>query len=355
MAYRRESFSSTSTSSSSSTFSSLSATARTQHPRTRKRGSSPTQKLRLKRWLSSHLSTTARQPSNSTTATTSTTNTTTNTLVNNPNHPTTITDRKRTPKSSAEHSHSQSSSSSSLEVKPPHHHDPNYILPNSNPDYGPAEYNPALLYNSNYNNSRDERTIHIHTEYTSPNDPLSDSYAAYCRAFTSSPSPEHLQRQKRTPLPRLPASTDTPDDALEIETPEIERTEMNLTSSAAAEHYAALPPGGFGQPGEPFAIGSTIASAAEATSATATSAASAPAIRFLPVGAHGYLPATWALPRPPTPPPGILTPARYEEMQRRAEEEERERKDKKREEGGLLTWCLPIRMSWAPWGRPKEP
>ncbi|KAL2814490.1 hypothetical protein BJX63DRAFT_431390 [Aspergillus granulosus] len=320
MAFRRESFSSL-TSTSSSSFSSSSSTTRTR--------GTPTQKLKFKRWFSSQLPT-SRQPSNSATATATATDTTapataTTTTTATLAHDNPTTGSKRLPTSSA--SQSQSQSSSSLGINP--HHDP---------DHSP-ELNPAL-----YQDHRGERTIHLHTEYTSPNDPLSDSYAAYCREFTSSPSPEH-QRQKRTPLPRLPASTSSfpgDENGLGIE-PETHRT-------SAPEHSNSPD----FEPGSTFAIRGANASAAEATPATTTHAASVPTIRFLPVGAHGYQPASWALPRPPTPPPGILTPARYEEMQRRAAEEEREKKDKKRE-GGLLTWCLPIRVSWLPWGRPKGP
>ncbi|KAL2854435.1 hypothetical protein BJY01DRAFT_30410 [Aspergillus pseudoustus] len=354
MAYRRESLSSTSTSSSSSSVSSFSSTARN-------RGAS-TQKFKLKRWLSSQLLT-PRQPSNSTTTATTTTNTTATTTANtllttnntNINNPTTTNDTKLSPTTSASKLQarklkSSTSSSSSLGINKPHHHDgPNY---NSHvPEYNPAAY---------YTNHRDERTIHLQTEYTSPNDPLSDSYAAYCRAFTSSPSPD--RQQKRIPLPRLPTSTDTDgfEPIRETETETGAKTIIQEKRSPTELSHPHYSPSRDFERGPQFIIGSTIASAAEATPATASTsaaaAASAPPIRFLPVGAHGYQPASWALPRPPTPPPGILTPARYEEMQRRAEEEmEREMKDKKNWEGGLLTWCLPIRASWVPWGRPKEP
>ncbi|KAJ0419454.1 hypothetical protein BJY00DRAFT_286102 [Aspergillus carlsbadensis] len=339
MAYHRESFSSTSSSSSLSSFS-----TQTQS-RSRKQTPS-TQKLKLKRWFSSHLLS-PRQASDSTTLTatsnTTTATTTTNTLLPD-NIPTTNNDvnlkLSRTSSASQSQSQSQSQSVSSLGLKP--HQDPIY---NSNPEYD---------YNYNYYNNpapvRNERTIHLQTEYTSANDPLSDSYAAYCRAFTSSPSPEY-QRQKRTPLPRLPASSpddDIIDHDLEIET-EIQRRGIERTGTA--EHELGL--------GPQFAIGSAVASAAETSLSVQQGQAApsaSPAIRFLPVGAHGYLPASWALPRPPTPPPGILTPERYQEMQRRAEEDrEREREKKDKREGNGLTWCLPIRVSWAPWGRPKEP
>ncbi|KAL2859007.1 hypothetical protein BJX68DRAFT_144800 [Aspergillus pseudodeflectus] len=329
MAYHRESFSSTSSSSSS-----LYSFSTQTPPRSGSRKQGPsTQKLKLKRWFSSHLLS-PRQPSDPTTVTatsnTTTATTTANTLIPDNIPTTTAQSSKLSRKSSASQSHSQSSSS--LGIKP--HQDP---ICNHNPEHN---YNNPISY-------RDERTIHIQTEYTSPNDPLSDSYAAFCRAFTSSPSPEH-QRQKRIPLPRLPASS--PDnDNLEIETEtEFQRQGIERTAGTAEHELGS---------GAPFATGSAIASAAETSLSVRDDRAApsaSPAIRFLPVGAHGYLPAGWALPRPPTPPPGILTPERYQEMQRTAEEEkENEKKDKR--DGGRLTWCLPIRVSWAPWGRPKEP
>ncbi|KAL3450029.1 hypothetical protein BJX65DRAFT_21550 [Aspergillus insuetus] len=336
MAYHRESFSSTSSSTSS-----LSSFSTQTRSRSSRKQNPSTQTLKLKRWFSSHLLS-PRQVSDSTTVTatsnTTTATTTANTLLPD-NIPTTDARNSKLSRTSSA-SQSLSQSASSLGIKP-HQHDTNYI---SNPEYN---------YNNNNNNLtpyRDERTIHIQTEYTSLNDPLSDSYAAYCRAFTSSPSPEH-QRQKRIPLPRLPASSPDNDDDddnnnLEIEA-EFQRQRVERTGTA--EHELGL--------GPQSAIGSAIASAAETSLSVQDPAAppsALPAIRFLPIGAHGYLPASWALPRPPTPPPGVVTPGRYQEMQRRAEEErEREKKDKR--EGGRLTWCLPIRVSWAPWGRPKEP
>ncbi|KAI9376204.1 hypothetical protein BJX61DRAFT_444789 [Aspergillus egyptiacus] len=148
-------------------------------------------------------------------------------------------------------------------------------------------------------------------------DPLSDSYAAYCRAFTSSPPPApagpiHLQSESGsnpefarsphnpTPLPWLPQSS----------------------------FYEEYPP-----PREN------------------PSSASEKEIGFLPIGAHGYHPASWGLPRPPTPPPGILTPERYAQMQQQCMGE-REERDKKT---GKLTRCLAIRVPWLPWGRAKAP
>ncbi|KAL3492239.1 hypothetical protein BJX62DRAFT_203474 [Aspergillus germanicus] len=329
MAYHRESFSSTSSSSSS-----LSSFSTQTRSRSRKQTPS-TQTLKLKRWFSSHLPS-PRNPPDSTTVTatsnTTTATTTANTLLPD-NIPATNAGNSKLSRTSLA-SQSQSQSASSLGIKP-HQHDTNYI---SNPEYN----------NNNFLTTYpDERTIHIQNEYTSLNDPLSDSYAAYCRAFTSSPSPEH-QRQKRIPLPRLPASSpdDDADNNLEIET-EFQRQGIERTGTA--EHELEL--------GPQFAIGSAIASAAETSLSVQDQAAppsASPAIRFLPIGAHGYLPASWALPRPPAPPPGVVTPERYQEMQQRAEEErEREKKDKR--EGGRSTWCLPIRVSWAPWGRPKEP
>ncbi|KAL2827193.1 hypothetical protein BDW59DRAFT_144395 [Aspergillus cavernicola] len=155
-------------------------------------------------------------------------------------------------------------------------------------------------YNPSSEHSRDEYSRDFSREREREReDPLSDDYAAYCRAFTSSPIPFHHQQREPTPLPRLPQSTFYEDH------PSLEQ------NPAGAE----------------------------------------PGILFLPVGAHGYDPASWALPRPPTPPPGILTPARYEEIQRR----EKEDQDRDKQKEGRLTWCLRIRVSWLPWGRAKEP
>ncbi|KAL4820463.1 hypothetical protein BDW67DRAFT_95484 [Aspergillus spinulosporus] len=130
---------------------------------------------------------------------------------------------------------------------------------------------------------------------------LADSYAAFCRAFTSSPI--HFYNVPARPLPRLPTS----------ETWEECQRSLVDADAASTERVAQ--------------------------------------ISFLPVGAHGYHPAPWMLPRPPSPPLGILTPARYEIQQKR-EMAERE-KDRQKQRRRLFKWCLPIRVSWGPLGRTK--
>ncbi|KAL4997918.1 hypothetical protein BDV10DRAFT_79741 [Aspergillus recurvatus] len=131
---------------------------------------------------------------------------------------------------------------------------------------------------------------------------LADSYAAFCRAFTS--SPVHFHNVPARPLPRLPTS---------------ETWEGYQGSLADAD---------------------------------ATSAERVSQISFLPVGAHGYHPASWVSPRLPSPPPGILTPARYEIQQR--QETAKLEKDKQKRKRRLSTWCLPIRFLWWPWGRTMQ-
>ncbi|KAL2870942.1 uncharacterized protein BJX67DRAFT_377564 [Aspergillus lucknowensis] len=252
MAYRRESFSSTSSSSSfpsSITSTSLSRSASTKR-RIQRQGP------RLKRWLSSHLLRETPIPESD----------------SDPD------EVKRYSISSGSHPRSRSRSPTASASSPkPKRHMNNYA--------GDA-------YNDNYN----LHNIRIESGDTRV-DALSDSYAAYCRAFSSSPPPDHdLHSGQRAlkPLPRLPAST----FAEELSTSNVE-VDGDKTAEAGT------------------------------------------GIRFLPVGAHGYHPASWALPRPPTPPPGILTPRRYEELQRR-------RTEKKNDGGGRrwLTWCPPIRASW---------
>ncbi|KAL4922889.1 hypothetical protein BDW62DRAFT_171953 [Aspergillus aurantiobrunneus] len=134
---------------------------------------------------------------------------------------------------------------------------------------------------------------------------LSDNYAAYCRAFTSSPT---LCRDSplALPLPRFP-----PSDSWE-------------------EHQG---------PAGPDANHASVEDVSR--------------MHFLPVGAHGYHPAPWVLPRPLSPPPGILTPARYEEIQQRRARERLE-KDKEKRRRGKVMWCIPIRASWWPWARARE-
>ncbi|KAL4752728.1 hypothetical protein BDW72DRAFT_57995 [Aspergillus terricola var. indicus] len=122
---------------------------------------------------------------------------------------------------------------------------------------------------------------------------LADSYAAFCRAFTSSPI--HSYNMPAQPLPRLP------------------------TSETWEEYQGSL------------------------VDADAASTERVAQISFLPVGAHGYHPASWVLPRPPSPPSGILTPARYEIQQKR-EMAELE-KDRQKQRRRLFMWCLPIRIS----------
>ena len=131
---------------------------------------------------------------------------------------------------------------------------------------------------------------------------LADSYAAFCRAFTSSPI--HSYNVPARPLPRLPTS----------ETWEEYQRPLVGVDAAPTERVAQ--------------------------------------ISFLPVGAHGYHPASWMLPRPPSPPLGILTPARYE-IQRKREMAELE-KDRQQQRWRLFMWCLPIRTSWWPVGRTKQ-
>ncbi|KAL4979778.1 hypothetical protein BDW66DRAFT_96152 [Aspergillus desertorum] len=119
---------------------------------------------------------------------------------------------------------------------------------------------------------------------------VADSYAAFCRAFTSSPL--HFHNVPARPLPRLPTS----------ETWEGYQGSLADADAASAERVSQ--------------------------------------ISFLPVGAHGYHPASWVLPRPPSPPPGILTPTQYEiQQQREMVELERGKRKRKRR---FFTWCLPI-------------
>ncbi len=133
---------------------------------------------------------------------------------------------------------------------------------------------------------------------------LCDNYAAFCRAFTS--SPVHCRNIPRQPLPRLPQSTPYE---------EYENHDGQDKNPASAEDMSQM--------------------------------------LFLPVGAHGYNPASWTLPRAPSPPPGILTPGRYEEIQQQRKSEESLRHKKKRGKG-TFTWCMPARTSWWPWARKRE-
>ncbi|KAL4982895.1 hypothetical protein BDW68DRAFT_45898 [Aspergillus falconensis] len=131
---------------------------------------------------------------------------------------------------------------------------------------------------------------------------LADSYAAFCRAFTS--SPVHFHNVPARPLPRLP------------------------TSETWEEYQGSL-------------VDADVASAERVSQ-----------ISFLPVGAYGYRPASWVLPGPPSPPPGILTPARYEIQQQR--EMAKLEKVKQKRKRLTSTWCLPICFSCWPWGRTKQ-
>ncbi|KAL4874771.1 hypothetical protein BJY04DRAFT_224679 [Aspergillus karnatakaensis] len=208
---------------------------------------------------------------------------------------------------------------------------------------------------------------------------FTDNYAAFCRAFTSSPPPPPPpplqpppgtgtvtgvvdldqsqtqlppQHMDSRPLPCVPPSNpwDTESDTQVVGAQDPDSEPMNHPSSASGS--ASKPASADHHHHHHHSTPSRALSQARSYGGQSQ-------IRFLPVGAHGYHPASWALPRPPSPPPGILTPERYEEMQRRAFEEIQEdkekgmgdRKDKKR---GWLTWCVPIRM-WAwPWGRAKR-
>ncbi|BCS24023.1 uncharacterized protein APUU_40467S [Aspergillus puulaauensis] len=133
---------------------------------------------------------------------------------------------------------------------------------------------------------------------------LCDNYAAFCRAFTS--SPVDYRNIPRQPLPRLPPST--PCEEYE-------------------DHVGPV-----GNPASAEDVSQVI---------------------FLPVGAHGYHPASWTLPRAPSPPPGILTPRRYEELQQQQRREESLRHKTKRRKGAFM-WCMLARTSWWPWARKKE-
>ncbi|KAL3474576.1 hypothetical protein BJX99DRAFT_260174 [Aspergillus californicus] len=274
---RSLSSSSFSTSTSTSTTSSTHDTHTSHHNHSHRVSRAPsTQKLRLSRWLSSRLSSHH-----------------TSTISNDNNNNTTITPNNI-----------HKSSIPETEIDSPRSSETRH---NNNPylDFS-FEFGQDQGQGRAYHRASTPSASRPGLENPNEDDlNLSDSYAAYCREFTSSPVPGALHFHRNpTPLPRLPEST-------------------------FYEEYPEQNPAAHLNP---------------------TPAGSGPGIRFLPVGAHGYDPASCTLPRPPpTPPPGILTPARYDEFQRQ-QEQDKEEKDKKTR----WTWCLPIRMSWLPWGRARE-
>ncbi|KAL4869513.1 hypothetical protein BDV12DRAFT_196353 [Aspergillus spectabilis] len=217
---------------------------------------------------------------------------------------------------------------------------PAATIPNLNPNFNyddDSDYDSASphhiftnTHRPTYQTERELQRHHRHlqqqqqqSEIEEQDLTLTDNYAAYCREFTSFPPLDPNQSPvPRKPLPFLPSSESW------AENPESEGS-----------------------------MGPNYISASALTSALGRGPAqSSSQIRFLPVGAHGYHPASWALPRPPSPPLGILTPDRYEVIQRRQVEEDQEMKEKKdKQRRGWLTWCMPIRASSWPWGRAKRP
>lgn len=132
---------------------------------------------------------------------------------------------------------------------------------------------------------------------------LRDNYAAFCRAFTS--SPVHCLNIPRQPLPRLPQSTPCEEYEDHVD------PAKNLPSAEDVSQILSLP-----------------------------------------VGAYGYHPTSWTLPRAPSPPPGILTPGRYEEIQQQQRRDESLWHKKKRRKGTFMR-CMSARTSWWPWARKK--
>ncbi|KAL4797675.1 hypothetical protein BDV19DRAFT_387104 [Aspergillus venezuelensis] len=147
---------------------------------------------------------------------------------------------------------------------------------------------------------------------------LSDNYAAYCRAFTASPALFHRSQ----PLPYLPPSDPESWD--------------NLQKGAS---YTAYDNHQLGESSSDAHLNTVVRAQADGSQ-----------IGFLPVGAHGYHPAQWG--RVPSPPPGILTPARYEAIQML--ERERMEIEKMKRKKRFPTWCMPIRLFVWPWGRSKQ-
>ncbi|KAL5334475.1 hypothetical protein BJX70DRAFT_16909 [Aspergillus crustosus] len=345
--------------SSSSSSSSLSTTTTTSLSHARNTRTS-TQKL--KHWFSSHLHSPAPQdaaPHHHT---------------GNNNGYTTPTYKSSNPETDTDLSHP--SSSSARRVPPD-------LIAATVPDLNSLNYD----YNYNYNDDHDHESASPHRIFTNSHRPtyqaerdlqrrhrrqlqrrqqqqseredlaLSDNYAAYCRAFTSSPPPSLDPNQApspRKPLPYLPPSepwaTEADGDGgagaeakarAETQT-HVPHPEMNLFPPPGSGSAPASPPAP--APGYGYNHGR---------------AQSSSQIRFLPIGAHGYHPANWALPSPPSPPPGILTPDRYEEIQRQQVQENNEKQEKVKERSdkqtrGWLTWCMPIRFALWPWGRAKR-
>ncbi|KAL4950190.1 hypothetical protein BDW69DRAFT_187603 [Aspergillus filifer] len=153
---------------------------------------------------------------------------------------------------------------------------------------------------------------------------LSDNYAAYCRAFTASPTLFH--RSQARPLPCLPPSDPESYD-------DFQKGGSNPNADPAYDNHQSR----------------ESTSDAHLNPYMSTQADESQ-IGFLPVGAHGYHPAQWG--RVPSPPPGILTPARYEAIQML--ERERMETEKMKRRKRFPTWCMPIRLSVWPWGRSKQ-
>ncbi|KAL4911042.1 hypothetical protein BDW74DRAFT_142328 [Aspergillus multicolor] len=270
--------------------------------------------LRLKRWLSTHLQLPLpRQGSGHDTDTTLNHDLPHYTLENN-------AAKASNTNTNTDTDFSQSDSQPSSTIKIPH--DLSLSISASQHHFTDFDYdyeNPASGYGSGYGLDGPHRhRVHRHNQYVADlgngsqagrfgnadeeeeDLVLADNYAAFCRAFTS--SPVHFHNTPARPLPRLP------------------------TSETWADYQNSLAP-------------ETIDAPPERVSQ----------ISFLPLGAHGYHPSSWVLPRPPSPPPGILTPARYEIQQQR--EMEKLEKDKQKRKRQHLTRCLPIRFSWWPWSR----
>ncbi|KAL4810902.1 hypothetical protein BDV18DRAFT_128209 [Aspergillus unguis] len=208
-------------------------------------------------------------------------------------------------------------------------------------DYEYEQYMKGLEYESeaehgHHHQSRNPNQPEIYNEDHDGEDGgdedliLSDNYAAYCRAFTSSPT-SPFNNIPVLPLPRFPSFAETGAE------PESVFGNDNQDQNQVQ-----------GQ-GQDQIQGSSTVNCLD-MNRDLDSAQDASQIGFLPIGAHGYQPASWVAPNPnpPSPPPGILTPARYEEIQQRRMIEML-RGDQKRKQGPL--WCIPIRTSWWPWPR----
>ncbi|KAL4937587.1 hypothetical protein BDV06DRAFT_202577 [Aspergillus oleicola] len=149
---------------------------------------------------------------------------------------------------------------------------------------------------------------------------LSDNYAAYCRAFTASPT--LFRPAQARPLPSFPQSESWDD------------LQQNREANPNADHDYDTQ-----QTGSDAHLNPDIRAQADGSQ-----------IGFLPIGAHGYHPAEWT--RAPSPPPGILTPARYEAIQMREREKIESKKMKRKRR--FPTWCMPIRLFLWPWDRTKQ-